>query len=601
MRKHHVLKYFALTLAVCVLLMLPVACATSSTGATQAATAAAQETTQPAATEATSNTTAAAAETSAQAAATTAATAAATTAATTAAAGAVDGQQGYVKVDDPGVKLSISWLGWPNHPDGEEGGYIETLIEQEFNVDITPIFMDSTALNEKFSVMLAGGDIPDVIYNPNANDLLKYVPQGFYAPLPYDMLKACAPAFVNVVNTYAPIAWTGSQYEGVNYAIPTTRGLSNNSQGVTWRKDWLDNVGISKTPETLDEFHEAFYKFTHDDPDKNGQNDTYGLSGDMTYWYWSFGEVFGAYGLLPYNFMDIDGELIWGAQDPRCKEALALLAEWYKEGIIDPDFVTDVMGNEIRNKLINSKIGYQPTGSYSLYNLDSESSPASLLKALTPEGEFTPGLPPKGPYDQFAFKWGGAGNMYAFGKDVSPALQERVLSIWDRMLTDDEFYIQTKCGEQGVQWQYNDPDIGPTSGIKGLEPYVSASSRYVLQYDITYVSFFSPSGGITEVTSKYRDAKAVEFESKYSAPQYGRHDYFIQSAFAPRSAEFLTPITDMQRLYFAEVIRGEKSIDTYDQFLTDLGAGGMNEWLAEAKKLKDTADDILAEIGASLN
>lgn len=44
------------------------------------------------------------------------------------------------------------------------------------------------------------------------------------------------------------------------------------------RRDWMKNVGITKDPETLDDFEDMFKRFTENDPDKNGKNDTYGMS-----------------------------------------------------------------------------------------------------------------------------------------------------------------------------------------------------------------------------------------------------------------------------------------------------------------------------------
>ena len=45
------------------------------------------------------------------------------------------------------------------------------------------------------------------------------------------------------------------------------------------RQDWLDNLGL-KMPTTIEELKEVARAFTEDDPDGNGQNDTYGLAVD---------------------------------------------------------------------------------------------------------------------------------------------------------------------------------------------------------------------------------------------------------------------------------------------------------------------------------
>ncbi len=45
------------------------------------------------------------------------------------------------------------------------------------------------------------------------------------------------------------------------------------------RQDWLDNLKL-EVPTTIEELEGSCAPFTEDDPDGNGQKDTYGLGGD---------------------------------------------------------------------------------------------------------------------------------------------------------------------------------------------------------------------------------------------------------------------------------------------------------------------------------
>lgn len=47
-------------------------------------------------------------------------------------------------------------------------------------------------------------------------------------------------------------------------------------QGMTFRKDWLNNLGLD-TPETIDDLDEMMRLFTTGDPDGNGKDDTFGM------------------------------------------------------------------------------------------------------------------------------------------------------------------------------------------------------------------------------------------------------------------------------------------------------------------------------------
>ena len=81
-----------------------------------------------------------------------------------------------------------------------------------------------------------------------------------------------------VWNTVIPESWKETNTIGGEiWAIPT--GDDGNASWFTRaiRGDWLDKFGLSK-PYTIDEFYEASYKFTYNDPDGNGQDDTVGFT-----------------------------------------------------------------------------------------------------------------------------------------------------------------------------------------------------------------------------------------------------------------------------------------------------------------------------------
>lgn len=50
--------------------------------------------------------------------------------------------------------------------------------------------------------------------------------------------------------------------------------------------------------------------------------------------------VYGAFGFLPDRWTEKDGKLVYGAVQPEIKEALTLLNKRYKDGVIDPEFIT---------------------------------------------------------------------------------------------------------------------------------------------------------------------------------------------------------------------------------------------------------------------
>jgi multiple sugar transport system substrate-binding protein len=105
--------------------------------------------------------------------------------------------------------------------------------------------------------------------------------------------------FFNDWHRLIPVEQQSSKLEDLNSKIPDdqkqmigknalTMGFYNNKQiinphqisfiGLGIRKSWLEKVN-GKVPETIDEFIELARKFTYEDPDANGEDDTYGFTG----------------------------------------------------------------------------------------------------------------------------------------------------------------------------------------------------------------------------------------------------------------------------------------------------------------------------------
>ena len=47
--------------------------------------------------------------------------------------------------------------------------------------------------------------------------------------------------------------------------------------GFAYREDWAEAVGITEPPKTIEDVYNMLYKFTYEDPDGNGKDDTFGL------------------------------------------------------------------------------------------------------------------------------------------------------------------------------------------------------------------------------------------------------------------------------------------------------------------------------------
>ena len=227
-------------------------------------------------------------------------------------------------VDDPGRRLQISWCGIPVHASSTEGTWVERNLEETFNVDLKPLFLDWNSYRQRRPMRFAAGEIPDVNWDGNPLVLRRNIHHGFVLDIPYELILKHAPNYVRNVNRYGAEAWMYARYQGKNYGIPTVSIINTYSHSSLWRKDWLDKVGIDKVPDNIEELYTALWKFRHEDPDGNGVKDTYGIC-PPTNWHAFFIDIFNAFGILPQDFQLRDGRVVWGGIQPETKEVLQKL------------------------------------------------------------------------------------------------------------------------------------------------------------------------------------------------------------------------------------------------------------------------------------
>ena len=96
--------------------------------------------------------------------------------------------------------------------------------------------------------------------------------------------------------------------------------------------------------------------FMTQDPDGNGVDDTWGLGCTKNLEYYTRGIAAG-FGAYPgYWVTDKDGSAVWGGTTEETKQYLAFLADLYKKGYINPEFVS-YNDPEVTEQLLNEKVG----------------------------------------------------------------------------------------------------------------------------------------------------------------------------------------------------------------------------------------------------
>lgn len=189
---------------------------------------------------------------------------------------------------------------------------------------------------ESLNLLLSSSELPDIICPP----------YGWKYPTGYDggVADGLFYDITEIVQEHCPNYWEALHISDNVWKQSVTdsgkiAGFWNVSvggaqppfMGEVVRKDWLDELGLD-IPVTYDDWYEMLKLF----------KEKKGAVAPMMLYYTGFNpnNVFcGGYGITE-TFMVKDGAVKYSPLEPGYKEYLQMMAKWYAEGLIDPDFVT---------------------------------------------------------------------------------------------------------------------------------------------------------------------------------------------------------------------------------------------------------------------
>ena len=229
---------------------------------------------------------------------------------------------------------------------------------EDLNVQVKYLWTtNEQQFGQKVNVAIASNDLPDVVLVTGSQLQLMYE-NGQLMDVTQVVEDNIAPFTREILYGDGGLAIKSATFGGKLYAIPNV-GSGLLSAPVLWvRTDWLKKVGL-ELPKTMDEMRAVADAFTNQDPDGNGQKDTYGLVMYKDIFGGGFGNVeglFNGFGAYPNIWIEKDGSLQHGSIQPEMKKALEFLQGMYKDGLLDPEFgVKDA--NKVAEDVSAGKLG----------------------------------------------------------------------------------------------------------------------------------------------------------------------------------------------------------------------------------------------------
>jgi len=234
-------------------------------------------------------------------------------------------------------------------------------LEKRTNIRIDFIHPPAGQEKEHFNLILASADYPDIISQDWSNypgGPEKVLNDGIVTELK-SYLDKYAPNFTKLLNDNPDIKKDIMTDTKKFHTFPFLRVEKTQrlSDGFQIRRDWLDKLGL-QLPTTMDEWYNVLTAFKQKDPNGNGKADelpfiAQKLSGGSN----SLSNFTCGWGMT-YGFYRDNGKVKFGPAEPQYKEFLQTMNKWFKQGLIDPDFLsTDSKG-------FDSKVTGELGGSY---------------------------------------------------------------------------------------------------------------------------------------------------------------------------------------------------------------------------------------------
>ena len=472
-------------------------------------------------------------------------------------------------------------------PEGQtpDDNVVLDYIRDNYQVDMKLAWQaEGSEYNNKLSLNIASGNLPDIFYCNDYRTFLQLAQNGLLADLTDIYEENISDTIKGIDASYGGRNLEPVTIDGRLMAIPA--GNLDGQQDVLWlRKDWLDNLGL-EVPKTMEDLEKVLTAFVEEDPDGNGVDDTTGLTVDATKPVARYNHAFGlepifyAFGVYPNYWMeDENGEIYYGSTDERMKEVLTLLQDWYKKGLIDRQFATRIGSGETEAVFTSGQSGAYFGAVHANYTDAFTNNPDIELVAvaapLDGSGKYNYVLPePTSSMLCISSKCADparAVKIIGIGNDLYRGFDEKANEIFNAAGIASSSNGRRAVFPQGsVTYDYFDIIEKLGKAVKeNIETGSYTEYEGMTQYDkdqVVLATQYADGSDKTELSFKsyyYRYVGSNLLSGSEMNPHEAAYYYTTDS-----SASLQAELDTLEQEMYLSIIIGEKSVDYFDDFVT---------------------------------
>ena len=313
-----------------------------------------------------------------------------------------------------------------------------TTLQEKLDTKLNIEWVPSTEYETKMELLLASGDIPEMMSVEGATNLnlLRAINEGYF----WDVREYVGDfsRYPNMAANIPEMAWKYLSNNGGYYRIPRPRAYINVCPLV--REDWFAKAGYTDLSKmTLDDLTNALETICKGDYDGNGVDDTIGI-----HFFEEIGQAFGVQDLK----LDEAGKL-WPYQlTDEYADMVAWYADLYAKGCMSPEFavITDGQYDEMMK---TGRLALKHKNTWHCYTLSEEAKKVQPEAAVRPLTVIT-----NGDYVNCRFDPGFVGAVL-ISKKVPEEKMLKMLAYIDKTL-DKDFATYISYGTQGVHHEVVD-------------------------------------------------------------------------------------------------------------------------------------------------
>lgn len=420
---------------------------------------------------------------------------------------------------------------------------------------------------EQLNILMVSGDYPDIITivdNDEFDRMSQWQREGVLVPFDSKLLEG-NPSLQALLSEPA---FEDLKIDGEHYGIPMRDEPPLESAGqfvFQIRQDWLDAMNLPM-PVTTDDFFNTLMKFKTEDPDKNGQPDTYGL---ITNGVDRLVEYSVGFWGIPHDerstgFLQVGDNYEYWAIQPEAKEAIKWVKQLNDNGLIHPDTLTQRVITQTRPIFAEGRIGVTVEN----MNWDQLVNRNRDLQINVPDGKVVHMPALKGHDGAYGYSKGNGHWAYTVitNKAKNPQAAARLLDF----LISEEGTQLSLVGIEGVHYTLNGDELVWDEEEKAKDPGFNPNTSGVFHELNWGIVRWSPMINdfyikASEITNPEYGAIVHENLARVNAHLLDPAAYNVTT---PEWSNFMGTGKTLQSEYFTRMVVGQLDIDTgFEEFV----------------------------------